>query len=424
MPNIYVSTSLGDDSNPGSQAEPIKTLERAEQMIPDVVSLVYRIRLRGEVYPLPQNGRNTWLRPRTYRGGRIEVMADEAWDPNIYNTIESGVADAGTNSNTIVFSGLTPNAHRSQSLRIIGGTGVGGYKRINGNSATHIELDQPLYPAPVPGSSFEIFNFNTVLSLPVTVPPGSAYTIAADSLQSTPASLYAFGDEGVTFIGLRIEGTGTAAFGAGSKAFQGVDTNMLLAFFNSSVVSGTQNNRVPEFGWGLRVTSNPVNPTLDRASFEGFIHQDVGFLRVGMGSYAYMFGGYAHSITPLHTYNGAVLFFNSTSPFYLGSASFQRAAIVELRNIAFLPGITGTLLTLRGGVLVTMSATVTGASEGPTTVNVGGASKLICTAAPALGGAGDDWLVRGAPAAFNKSALSTVGAAVVGSDTSVATRST
>jgi hypothetical protein len=431
--DIYVSGSLGVDTNPGTQALPVATLARAEEMIPDVVQARTRIHLRNETYALPST-RDRWMRSRTLHA-RIEVLADAAWDSTVYTIQASGASAAGTNSTTVVTSGLTTNAQRGRSIRMTSGAASGQYRRINSNTTTDIKVNAAFSPAPTTGDTFEVFTTTAIITAPAPLSASTARYVVVDSMlggsgtsPNIPGSTGASMGEpnGVHFYGVTITSTGVSCvFGAGATYFFGVELPKLVRKIGGQIWSG-QAAALPLLeGWGVRITGTTGVQLSLAGQLNGYIHADTGFPGIDYGCSASIIGGFGgRSFNTIIGYCNIVapsatpfLWEATTPPVQLSRAS----GFLELQNVVVTNTGAGGGFVLSNGATVLLFSTVTG--TGAIGMTITGNSRVVCSGAPAYGDAvANDWTVNGM-AAFNKSALAAVGSGVLSTvDGSVASR--
>ena len=434
--DLYVSSVLGDDNNPGTQALPLATLNRVDELIPTTIeATTYRVHLRNESYPTPiNNGRNGWLRARTYQGGLIDVLADEVWDPTVYAITLTQVAQAGTGTAVIVGAGLVVNAHRGDSIRMTSGAAAGQTRRINSNTATNIDVNNPFTIAPAAGDTFEIFRLNVVIESTL-VSGTTRYAISGDMLLASAAGGGAAvtpgtGVQGLRFTGLNLGTPGNQiAFGLGQVHLFGVQCNQTTQFNRTTVISGvalSTSDRGYAIGWGARFTTGSANPVLGGgAGYLGSIHHDTGFINAAdPGCFVNItLGGFINRNASAELQGTTSITANAATPVQidLGFSHFFPSrlslGVVNLNTNA------GPLLSVTRGAHVIINTTVVGVASGGTTVEVRSGGQLLCNGAPALGSAvANDWVVQGM-AAFNRAALAAVASAVLSTvDGSCATR--
>lgn len=433
--DLYVSPSLGNDANPGTQALPLATLGEAENRISATAPVVtnYNIHLRNETYPLPTNARSSWFRSRTFQGSVVTVFADEAWDATVFTIAIAQAAVAGTGAGVVVGAGLVVNAHRGSSIRMTSGPAAGQYRRINANTATDILVSAPFSPAPAAGNTFEIFTLNTTIAVPAATAPATSYTLAESVLASD--GLISSGIlptvEGLQLRGLRITAVGSSYhIGGGPTYMFGVDQ----ITSGSRKIGGTlwagRSIASPLLvGWGVRCTTTAL--TLGSAAqFIGWYHGDTAFMTVNVGCFADVAGGFVQRI--LQTISGDARFGfagSAVTPFLIeagaGSVAIHIEGITARLTLANTNALgSGAGIIVRAGASLQMTPTLIGNSAAGLAVDCSGNSKVIAIGgAPNYGGAGNDWTVFGA-AAFNKAALAALNAFVLGTDGSVATRGT
>ena len=429
--DYYVSPALGNDNNAGTIASPLATLNRVEELLPDIITNTnYRVHLRNEVYPLPSGSRNTWLRSRILQNGKITIFADEAWDPTVYSILVAAAAAVGTNANVIVTAGLVPNAHRGQSIRMTSGAANGQIRRINENTATDIVLDVPFGALPVAGNTFQIFTPQTVISVPAPVAPMGRYLFHDVMVATGPRiSIGLIGqlsqlnnDEGIHVQGVIVASANNQWFlGAGPTYLWGVDSNANCQKIGGQVMSGAGPSEILRLGWGYSCL-NPLQ-LRDGAIFGGTYHSELSFITIDIGCIAHVGGGF--SPTALGNIFGFLQINATTSTPFLfdpGDGSIAVRLTVPSAQIVLAQTLSRGGLLIENGARALITGTLTGQGIGSSVI-VQGASQLLCNSAPVFGDAvANDWVVQGA-AAFNKAALAVLYATVLGTEGSLATRS-
>lgn len=154
--DIYVDSINGDDSNDGTQANPIKTLDEADARIPHVVNHAINIHLRAQNYVVGNRG--FFLTGRLLNNGFIAVMADEDWDPNVYNVIATGTAQAGSTYASLKHGKtLTTNEWRGYTLEFTSGANAGLRRTIAWNDSTDVDPGEWLFSNPAAGDTYRVF---------------------------------------------------------------------------------------------------------------------------------------------------------------------------------------------------------------------------------------------------------------------------
>lgn len=434
--HLYVSGVLGDDSGDGSLEHPLKTLDRAEQLIPETVRTTYTIHLRNEIYPLPSNDRCSWFRSRKFHGGLVRVEADPVWDPTVYTVqLPAFASAAGTGANLVTSSGLVVNAHRGRSLRALTGPAAGQIRRINGNTATDFLISERLSPAPVPGDQFDVITVNTEISCP-NPPATTPRYYLHDSLLAPyghAGSTSSGPQQGLLFQGLKISSVGSF-FNAGDGPLHliGVDISQIFEKCGGFILAGRPPVSTHQYvGWGIKCSGNGSPGLRSGAGFGGFFHGDTEFMNIGQGSFADVAGGFVGRIFLRISDGGSCLlgissFGFTATPFLIADSSsgiqLSNGAYMRLNAVKITPG-SGPGIILNSGSVMLMTNNVTGAGNGANSVTLNGGSKLVVTGGtPQFGGAGADWSVPGL-AAFNKADLSATNVARLGTDGSVVVRS-
>lgn len=153
---FWVDSVAGDDTNPGTQAEPFKTLEHAYDEMPGTLSGKGRIHLVGagpytqpEVYngPYP-NGPN---------GQPLVILGDTF--TQLFTGSVTLVAGAVV---TVAGGGMTVNAFRGKIYHGLTGTSAGQYRYIARNDATTLSSLSNTFAAAI-GDTFEILEPQTVI---------------------------------------------------------------------------------------------------------------------------------------------------------------------------------------------------------------------------------------------------------------------
>jgi hypothetical protein len=426
--DLYVSPSLGNDSNPGTQAQPLATLARVDAVVPLAVSNVYNIHLRNETYPLP--ARNFWLRSRTYQpGGVINVFADETWDATVFTVNRSDTTAAGTTATTLVSAtgGMVVNAFRGFSVRITSGALVGQYRRVNSNTATDLLLNDALTAVPAVGVSFQLITANTTITPPAATAPAFNYVVVDDSVSASSILSRVQGGliSGVVFRGLRFGAAGY--FGTCDVFLDGITmpNGIGLTSARGRIWSGLGIDTKLR-GWGLLAEGSAAFSVIG-GSFTGAYTSLTQSIAISGGARASIAGGwefrYLNFLADCFLQiSGGVSVPHVIDASGGGSVALNLAAGVECQLVAanILGGGAGIIVPI--GSTLRLATAVTGNGGGGAAMTVNGGGRVLCTGgAPSFGGAGADWTVQGA-AAFNKAALAAVGSAVVGTDGSYATR--
>ena len=188
----YYVSQIGSDSAAGTRTAPFATVEHAEGLIPPVLNgSQYRIHLTSGSHLLPARG--SFLRSRLLQNGsRIEVFADEDWDPSVVTVIATGTADAGTTASVVKAAGLTDEQYQDYTLEIetVGGVPVPLAQRerrhIRNNTATDIVPVDGFFNAPTPGDTYRILQLNCALTAPtLPAPPKREYILVEDCPSGT-----------------------------------------------------------------------------------------------------------------------------------------------------------------------------------------------------------------------------------------------
>jgi hypothetical protein len=429
--DIYVSGVLGNDANPGTMAQPVATLAKAAELIPDVVEEPVVVHLRNEEYVCPVDD-GVWLKSRLIQApGRIEVAADESWDSTVYTVHESGTAMGGTSATTVVHSDMIASEHRGRSIRMVSGGAAGQCRRINANDEGEILPNAAFNPAPAPGDDFEIISPNAIVKCP-TPPAGITRYVLVDSMaggagtssaiSGAVASAWHSAPTGVRFRGVRLTSV-AASFVIGNcqLALLGVDCDKQIRKVGGQVWSGQAAGEPMLEGWGARFATVTGITLANAAQLCGYVHCDIGFPAIEAGCTMSLLGGFA--ARSLQSIVGMLSIDAPPATPFLLTASAGSALELAVPNAAV--QMKNTVVT--GGVIVTggmlyMFGSVSGAGITGQSMIVRGTGRVVCNGAPQFGAAAaDDWTVAGAEP-FNKAALGTVGSAVVGTDGSVATR--
>jgi len=427
--DIYVRAA-GDDSNPGTELLPLATLGAAVTLIPFEVSAQYRVHLRAETYPLPGGDGigQLFLGPRVFDGGSITFFADESWDPTVYTNVLTAVAGGGTTAEVIVAAGLVVNAYQGLSVRFTSGAASGQYRRINSNSAVAVNVNAAFAPAPAAGDTYEIFSLVTKLAAPA-LSDNDGYTIVNGCFATPPVfPVDLLERSGVIWRGVIFDGASTTfKFSESTLFYDGCDVIADIAMVHTlcAVLSGFGVDALR--GWGLRAVGNAYVGLQQASAFRGAYHGTEGFT-VANSDVQWTSGHIGRLLNCL--FAGATVFVGTdfVSPVVPvvdpggGSIAIDvvsAGVVLELFEANVQGGGAG--IRMSAGSTLMLHAAVTGASTAGLALQVQGGSRAVCIGAPAFGGAGNDWQVRGAPA-FNKAALAVVGSAVVGTDGSVATR--
>lgn len=266
------------DDNPGTQARPLATLERALEYLPDTINHPTSIRCRRGTYTMPPS---QLLRGRTVNSW-LEFKADDAWDPNVFTSVAAGTATAGTSGVTVAVlgGGLTVDVWRGKTIEFLDGAAVGQRRHVRDNTATNVIPSYRFNPAPADGDTFRIFDTDGVVFRPPTgAAAGSPYPIALSQVSSMRTEAFGtVGDpintegqgavvlQGILFNGATDSGYNTLVTSDGSLFLYGCQFGADLAtipwWINSTgllglgvgmslgTTSGLAAYR-PLFGWGL-----------------------------------------------------------------------------------------------------------------------------------------------------------------------------
>lgn len=309
--DIYIDPAAGNDSNPGTQALPIQSFERADQMTALVIDHVVQWHLKAATYTMPARGH--WLSSRIIRAGRLRVFADEAWDPAVYTTALTGTCDAGTSQTQVVVTGggLTPNALANKTIEILDGPAAGWRMDIVSNTATTIrgscgwDMGKGV-AVPVAGNSFRVFDAN---GCTVLLPPNAAavdpvaYEIVQRTLGGSRDSTRAYNSlpGAVIFEGFRIGGTDETEVEIGSVSAQlcvmfGVTLlttmqigafefwgDLMLLGYADSILDENNGLHREWHGWGLRCQERA--PVANNGSvIRGFLNMQDSTKDMSVGS--------------------------------------------------------------------------------------------------------------------------------------------
>jgi len=232
---------------------------------------------------------------------------------------------------------------------------------------------------------------------------------------------------GVCFRGVRfaqdlsvvsIAVLGDSVFFYGCEA----DTDARLVMVGAKVNCGTGQPLRELECWGLLIGG--VSWLSNGATVYGYASFALNFFEMrDPNTYVTLAGGACHRINGFVA--GTLLVFGDFSvPYEIGNAGTvaiqAEGGTLDLQNTLIFGA--GGIEATRGTFVFLHDSVLGVGNLGGNAVNVRGASRIICTGAPALGDAvANDWVVSGAPA-FNKADLANVGDAVLGTDGSVATR--
>lgn len=152
--DVYVDPDNGNDGNIGTRSDlPLATLAEAERRIPDVIAHRVTVHLAGSStpYDLPS------FRQRTYHDFLV-VVCDRGGDQDDgFDTVLSGVAQAGSNVSTLVTSGgLGVNTHRGRTLLIESGDASGDRRFIAEHTDTDVDSTHNFSAAIQDGDSWRI----------------------------------------------------------------------------------------------------------------------------------------------------------------------------------------------------------------------------------------------------------------------------
>ncbi len=191
--DLYVHPVIGSDSNVGSQALPIRTLLEADRRKPLVIDHAFQVHQSSGTFPAPSRG---WLWSKSIlRNGFFRVFADEDFDPGVYTTVLTGVADVGTGQGVVVLvgGGLTPDALVGATLEMTSGAAEGYRQDIIENSTTDFVPSAGFDTAndvavPAVGDSLRVFRADqTLLELPLGGPVGGGNYLLAQRMDNGDA---------------------------------------------------------------------------------------------------------------------------------------------------------------------------------------------------------------------------------------------
>jgi len=136
--DLYVRDDIGNDTNPGTITEPLKTIEEAISRIPDVINNPVVIHLGRH----PGNG---WGYPRFEKSrtlnANIYIIGDGAGEAGVdgfTEIVSSTAALAGSNINTVKGAGMGVGDYDGYTIEILSGAAIGDRRTIRNNTATDI----------------------------------------------------------------------------------------------------------------------------------------------------------------------------------------------------------------------------------------------------------------------------------------------
>lgn len=153
--HLYVTTTGDDAVNPGTQAAPFRTVQRAvDELGPRGHGTVHCASGTYDVRLLGING------TVCIKGDGAGVVGDDG----LTEVVAPQVSAAGTGAAVAVGSGFAADEHRGRFVVFTDGAAIGQRRAIASNTTTDIIPAANFNPAPSPGDSFRIYDPAVVLT--------------------------------------------------------------------------------------------------------------------------------------------------------------------------------------------------------------------------------------------------------------------
>lgn len=176
--NLFVDSSLGKDTNPGTSIAPFKTIQAAIDSLPKRIRhpVVINVAAGNHVgfklehfdVEMGAAGVGAWLR---VVGTMSAATLTSGLASGAVASATAGIATIGSwGTVTVTGAGWTVSDLRCKHLRIVSGTGAGQIKAIYDNTATVITVQGTWATAPNATSTFEIVEPGSIINSGVEYP--------------------------------------------------------------------------------------------------------------------------------------------------------------------------------------------------------------------------------------------------------------
>lgn len=153
--HLWVDVNSGSDSNPGTQAEPLQTVDELFSRFPDIANHPVIAHFAAGTYDAYSRSITTLARQP------VALVGEER------TVLLTGTAQAGSDETTLVTSGgLTPEEFHTAHVRITSGDADGSERTIKRNTDTDILPANDFKAAVQEGDTFEVFTPAARLRIP------------------------------------------------------------------------------------------------------------------------------------------------------------------------------------------------------------------------------------------------------------------
>ena len=414
--DLFVRTGVGSDTNGGlSSGDSLATLAEAIARVPKGIGAGASVivHLGDGTYPAPVWGDRIL-------GDKLVIIGDGAGVGDGFSRLPGYAspvtAASGTGAGVVVdpVGGLTPDAFRGKTIRLLSGPGSPQRKTIKRNTATDIIPARDFVPTPDNTTTYEIVEstvelaysgaFTSTVELsgdgPVQTQDASdgdvpAYCVCQVRLNATGNPVPNISNATVCYYGIEISGSGTL-WPAWNNASVFIGTDSIIgqfAFVPETLGFAASNTEWA--GWGIgQVGSNAVQWSPADTTVKGYIV--AARLQLLKNVLWFMYGGRLFGVAGSDTLesNGATIIVEGSVSVPVEIESSGGGSAVEaggqnssIRLVNTQLVSAAALVSVKQGGLVNIFSSVTGTSSGAEAVDASLGGRVFLFGAPVLEGA-------------------------------------